>query len=116
MDFLKTRLAVVVTLAVVFAPGSGGQADAERASSSDVGARMLAPTFDEAAERSIGLIHKGSDRAPSRNQKMFSWIPSVSAPEPFSLLLPALLVTALLRLPRIQRFHSGRAPPHPLTV
>lgn len=70
MTSLKVRFAILVVLAVVFAPGSGGYEVSATPSGSDMRARMLAPTFDEAAERSIGGLHKRSERTIPVSEKL----------------------------------------------
>lgn len=115
MVHLKSTLAVALTAAVVFAPGSGGSSYAGSSSASDIGARMLAPTFDEATERTIGSVHKRSDGERSGELKLFSGTSRGWPAVPFALLLLVLSVAAFARPPGTRRPPSGRAPPHVLT-
>lgn len=45
---IRIRLAVFLAVAIVFAPGAGVGHDTAKRHTSNVAARMLAPTFDEA--------------------------------------------------------------------
>lgn len=118
---MRARLAAVLAAAVVFAPGWGADRPADSVRpSNDVAARILAPTFDEAAEtRTAGSTQKRFDRVGPRSEpsKLLPWQSVSGTPaRPLGLILAAATVVAPLqalegRLPRL-----GRAPPYPLTV
>lgn len=61
---IRARLALFVAATIVFAPGAGFGDDSNQQPTSDVAARMLAPTFDDpdvAAHKSAAIAKKGKE-------------------------------------------------------
>jgi hypothetical protein len=113
---MRSRLALLVVAAVIFAPGWDGQQPPEHPRGSDLAARVLAPTVNEGAIREAGadVRHQLSGRQAKR------WRPDVAfeAVPTFGVGAITLLILwlvasypgslpALIRL----RFRFGRAPP-----
>jgi len=117
---MRARLAVLVAVSIVFAPGWGGdQLAVENRSSVEVGARMLAPTFDEAAEQDAGRTQKRLERPSTRSDrsKLIPWRTTSDSPTlPLGLVLTAAIAVAFFHVSGDSRQRSGRAPPHPLTA
>lgn len=117
---MRAKLAVVIAVAVVFAPGWGAERFAgETRSSVDVGARMLAPTFAQAAERTTFSAQKRLARhSPSAERsKLVGWGPTGDSPNlPLGLILAISLAIYFFHPRQDPRPRPGRAPPHPLTV
>ena len=118
---MRAKLAVVVAVAVVFAPGWGASASVARSQApSDLTGRILAPTFEEGSLERLGKVGlaKGSYRGKPRPfvTKLVLAVASPAAlhpPTPF--LLAALVVLAFRASRRIPTVGAQRAPP-PLTV
>lgn len=114
---MRSRLVLLLAAAVVFAPGWVGGASAARdGSSSDLAARVLAPTFDEAtADRTT---RQASDKQLDRGKTRSLWHNNVGgladadgfAP-PLLVLLAAVIGLAAPATLRPQRFRPQRAPP-----
>lgn len=114
---MRSRLALLLAVAVVFAPGWAGGASAARdGSSSDLAARVLAPTFDEATadrttkQASTKELDRGKARSPWHKQIV--GLADVRDFEPPLLVLFAAvsgLTAAAARRPRL--FRPQRAPP-----
>ncbi len=116
---MRARLAVFLAAVVVFAPGWGSEQFAGgKRPSAEVGARMLAPTFDEAAERGGSFLKRLDRLSPTGEpNKLVPWASSTTAPNPpMGVLLTALIVLALLSATDPLRSRTERAPPHLLTV
>ncbi|MDQ3646289.1 MAG: hypothetical protein M3345_05060 [Actinomycetota bacterium] len=114
---MRSRFVLLLAAAIVFAPGWAGGASAARdGSSSDLAARVLAPTFDEApAERTTKQAStKQLDRGQSRRlwHKNVIGFADAGGFEPPSLVLVAAVIglTAAARF-RPRLFRSQRAPP-----
>jgi hypothetical protein len=115
---VRAKLAVFLVAAVVFAPGWGGEHFVGRnRPPAEVGARMLAPTFDE-ADRSGSVLKWLDQLSPTRNtNKLVPWTSSEAPPEPPSeVLLAALTALALLTTIELARPRHGRAPPYVLSI
>jgi hypothetical protein len=113
---MRSRFALLIATAVVFAPGWYGQEAPEHPRGSDLAARVLAPTVDEGAIREIGADpkHQLSTRQSKR------WRPSLSsaAIAAFGLGAIALLIFWAVAChresqpPRLRLRHRlSRAPP-----
>lgn len=117
---MRARLAVLIAIVVVFAPGWGADRFAgEKRGPSDVGARMLAPTFDEAADRATGSAQKRLDRASPRSEpsKLLPWRAANGVPTlPLGLILATAVALSSFRPFEGHRPRLGRAPPRLLTV
>jgi hypothetical protein len=83
---MGSRLALVVAAAVIFAPGWYGQEAPQHPRSSDLAARVLAPTVDEGAmrEAAADLKHQLSSRQGKRSR------PSLPSPAIVALGLGAI--------------------------
>jgi hypothetical protein len=117
---MRARLAVLIAAAVVFAPGWGADrvAGSDRGSD-EVGARMLAPTFDEASDRNAGSAQKRLERFTPRtdSHKLLPWLPGNDFPTaPLGLVLAAALAISSFRSFENDRPPTGRAPPYLLTA
>lgn len=114
---MRSRLVLLLAAAVVFAPGwAGGASAAQDGGSTDLAARVLAPTFDEAtAERTT---RKASDKQLDRGRTRGLWhnnvltLADADGFEPPSLvLLTAVTGLAVAATLRPQRLRPQRAPP-----
>jgi hypothetical protein len=116
---VRPKLAVFLAVAVVFAPGWGGHqlAGGERPSA-EVGARMLAPTFEEATDRGSSVLKRLDRSSPiGKSNKLVWWVTSPTPIIPFlGPLLAALIAIALISATEALRSRSERAPPLLLTV
>ena len=113
---MRSRFALLVAAAVIFAPGWQGQGPPQHSQGSDLAARVLAPTVDEGAisRAATGIKHELSDRHAKRWRTgiTFEVIPT------FGLVALALVVFRIvafycgpvLGLDRL-RFRFTRAPP-----
>ena len=63
---MRSRLALLIATAVVFAPGWSGQEAPQHPRGSDLAARVLAPTVDEGAIREVGADPKHQVRQSKR--------------------------------------------------
>ena len=72
---MRSRFALLVAIAVVFAPGWYGQEAPQHPRGSDLAARVLAPTVDEGAMREAAGGLK--DQVSSRHGKR--WRPSLTS-------------------------------------
>ena len=118
---LRAKLALLVTAAVVFAPGwDASDAVARAPAGGELGGRILAPTFDEAsaspeADRRRERLERARFRGVS--SKAFGWQgPASGLPqlEHFWIAVAAAVLLASIVGARSTR--SPRAPPHLLTV
>lgn len=114
---MRAKLAVFAAAAVVFAPGWGAEGiPQQKPSPSDVAARMLAPTFEE-ADRSTS-VKKRSERPKPRDtgNNYLSFLTVSSEPEPpRELILSAIVAFAFVTACQSRRTRSRRAPPLLLT-
>ena len=105
--------------AVVFAPAWGDGAPLSNGSSSDLAARVLAPTFDE------GKAERTAKQAPTReldgktrslwHTPLAGIAEGVGFQPPTLVLLAAVIGLAISRARQLRFFGPERAPPH-LTV
>lgn len=115
------RWVLLLAAAVVFAPGwAGGAPLSLNASSSDLAARVLAPTFEEASTDRTAK-KKASTKEADRQKAWSSWDSHASLvadarrlqPPPLALLATVIGMAAVATLrPRVTR--AQRAPPHPV--
>ena len=118
---MRARVALLLTAAIVFAPGWGGaEAVATQGPLSDLAGRILAPTFDDANSdvRSKGAVAKRFERGKLQTSlsNAASAIAASRPRPPRELVLAALAVFALLTSLRFSIPQTPRAPPHLLTV
>ena len=117
---MRARLAVLIAIVVVFAPGWGADRSAgQKRGPSDIGARMLAPTFDDAADSAIGSAQKLLDRVSLRSEpsKLLPWRAADGVPTlPLGLILAIAVALSSFHLFEGHRPRLGRAPPRLLTV
>jgi hypothetical protein len=111
---MRSRLAIVVAAAVIFAPGWYGQAPPQQPHAGDLVARVLAPTLDEAAMRNGDAKHQLSLRQLKRWRPSFASVPAVA----LFLGSTALVVYWIVALYRARLFFAcrfsnrlSRAPP-----
>jgi hypothetical protein len=113
---MRLRLAIVIAVAVVFAPGGHGEAAPRHAEDSGLAARVLAPTIDEGAiqQAAADVKHQLSGRQLKR------WRPSLTSVGTFGasvtatgLVLFWIVATHCGRLNFVYRFSKrlSRAPP-----
>lgn len=118
---MRSRLVLLLAAAIVFAPGWVGSASAARdGSSSDLAARVLAPTFDEAtADRTTKRAStKQLDRSHSRSlwhKNVIGFADAGGFAPPLLVLLAAVIGLTAAATLRPHLFRPQRAPP-PLTV
>lgn len=114
---MRSRLVLLLTAAIVFAPGwAGGASAAPNGSSSDLAARVLAPTFDEATadrttrQRSDKQLDRGKTRALWQNN-VVGFADADGFEPPLLVLLAAVIGLTAAATLRPYRFRPQRAPP-----
>lgn len=116
---MRAKLAVAIAVALVFAPGWGGERSAaQNDGSTEVAARMLAPTFDEADTNAQSAQKRLERQSPRSDRSKFTlWRSGSDTPHmPLGLILASTFAVAFLRQLRDPRTRPRRAPPLPLTV
>lgn len=115
---MRAKLAVLVAVVVVFAPGWGSLREVDSSVEASVAARMLAPTFDEAADQTSIAVHKRQARLDSRrvDAKLLPWRLPTSPPALALLLVLALAALVVVDRGGFREPNSERAPPRLLTV
>lgn len=115
---VRAKLALLIAAAVVFAPGWGAAREAKVAPDAAVAARMLAPTFDEAADQTSVAVHKRQARIDARrlDGKLLPWRLPPSPPTLALLILVALAALVVLDAVELKKPDSERAPPRLVTV
>jgi hypothetical protein len=113
---MRSRLALLVAAAIVFAPGWNGRGRPEPPRGGDLAVRILAPTFDEGQIREPAWDIKQQVR--SRYAKPFRSLPMSPGAVGFALSASALALLWLLSISRERlirciplRRECSRAPP-----